>query len=151
MKKLILMQGAPGSGKSTVASDLAAYYRTWREIDAEIHSADIFWYKMIEPDKPEKYSYDERLAGRNHVWNQRNVLEAMQRQVEIIIVDNTNTLRKEAEPYKILGKMFDYEITAIRVDPGLEVCQARNAERSEDRKVPLHIVRDMHNRMENLL
>ena len=151
LKRLILMQGAPGCGKSTMASALAGYYRTWHELDVEVHSADNYWYTEVEPDQPEKYSWNPELSGRNHVWNQKRVLGAMMNEVQMIIVDNTNTLRKEAAPYVALAEMYGYEVSVVRVDPGVETCVERQADRPEDRRVPEEVIRAMHARMENLL
>ena len=148
MKQLILLQGAPGSGKSTVAEILRKANSGTN--NCEIHSADNYWYRMVGDD-PNKYSYDPELSGKNHVWNQRNVMSAMTRGVWVIIVDNTNTLRSEAVPYIAMAEFWGYEIQVVRVDPGVEVCVARNAERTEDRRVPEDVVRAMHARMENLI
>lgn len=150
VKKLILMQGAPGCGKSSMAAILNEHYLS-RGLRTEVHSADTYWYKVIDPGQPDTYSFDPSLSGKNHVWNQHNVLEAMESQIPVIIVDNTNTLRKEAAPYITLASMFGYEIMAVRVDPGVEECVKRNAARPEDRRVPEDVVRAMHARMENLL
>jgi len=152
MFKLILMQGAPGSGKSTMAARiLSSYMVDYDKRTGSIRSADEYWYKVVNPDDPHQYDYDPALAGKNHIWNQHRVLADMMESVNIIIVDNTNTLKKEANPYVVLAKMFDYEVESVRVDPGLEVCLARNALRPEDRRVPEEIVRTMHGRMESLL
>jgi predicted kinase len=150
MKKLILMQGAPGCGKSTNAQFIAEHHEH-RNRSVEIHSADCYWYRMVEPDQPEKYSWDSEMSGQNHIWNQKNVLYAMERGVDVIIVDNTNTMREEANPYLVLAQMFDYSVEVVRVDPGVEVCVARQAARPEDRRVPEEVIRKMHARMEDLL
>jgi predicted kinase len=144
------MQGAPGCGKSTHAAILQQYYNGL-DFECEIHSADRYWYEVVEPDKPEKYSWSTPMSGKNHVWNQKNVYDAMERGVPVIIVDNTNTMRKEAAPYVVMAGMFGYEVEAVRVDPGVDVCVARNSERPQDRQVPEDVVRRMHERMENLL
>lgn len=158
MKRLILMQGAPGCGKSTMASILMDFFgRTLPPrgvefyIGVTVRSADDYWYEVVEPDQPEKYSWNTELSGKNHVWNQHRVLEDMKDEIPVIIVDNTNTLRKEAAPYVVLAKMFGYSVEAVRVDPGVDVCVARQADRPEDRRVPEDVIRTMHGRMEDLL
>ena len=153
MRKLILMQGAPGCGKSTVAEILRRHYETSSlpVPKVAVESADNYWYEIIEPHLPEKYSWDSERSGQNHVWNQKLVLEDMQNGYDVIIVDNTNTLRKEALPYIGVAMMFDYEISVVRVDPGVDVCIARQAGRPEDRRVPEEVIRAMHARMEDLI
>lgn len=159
MKKLILMQGAPGCGKSTMADLLAKSYRLqetpsdsiFNRLHVVVRSADQYWYEVNEPDQPNKYSWNPELSGKNHKWNQFKVLDDMQNGFHVIIVDNTNTTRKEARPYVVLAEMFDYEVEVVRVDPGLDVCIARQADRPEDRRVPEEVIRSMHGRMESLL
>lgn len=156
MKKLILLQGAPGCGKSTMAQMLKEHYEQERDdvgfLTAKIYSADDYWYEVVNPHQPEIYSWNEELSGKNHVWNQRKVARDMASGgPDIIIIDNTNTTRKEAKPYIVLATIFDYEVEAIRVDPGVEVCVARQPSRGEDRRVPEEIVRAMHARMQSLL
>lgn len=153
MKKLILMQGAPGCGKSTMAEALRAHYLNFTKFqeDVTIRSADQFWYTQVEPEKPDTYSWKPEWRGRAHRWAQMEVLRDMQADIPVIIVDNTNTTRKEALPYRVMANTFGYEVEVIRVDPGVEVCVARQEDRPEDRRVPEEIVRAMHARMQDLI
>lgn len=152
MKRLILMQGAPGCGKSTMAETiLRDTLFSGLGLSADIFSADDYWYQVNKPEKPDEYSWDTSLSGKNHVWNQQRVLKAMQDEMDVIIVDNTNTLRKEAAPYIVLAQMYGYSVEAVRCDPGVDVCVARQSNRPEDRRVPEEVIRAMHARMENLL
>jgi tRNA uridine 5-carbamoylmethylation protein Kti12 len=150
VKKLVLMQGAPGCGKSTMAEMIVRHW-TSRGFSARSFSADDYWYEVVEPDQPDKYSWNPELSGKNHVWNQHRGLDAMQHDLPVIDVDNTNTLRKEALPYIVLAGMFGYGVEAVRIDPGVEVCIARQADRPEDRRVPEDVIRTMHERMQPLL
>jgi predicted kinase len=154
VKKLILMQGAPGCGKSTLAEALAQHYENTTPgplPKTAIRSADLYWYTQVEPEKPDVYSWHPEWRGRAHRWAQMEVLRDMQAAIPVIIVDNTNTTRKEALPYRVMANTFDYEVEVIRVDPGVEVCVARQADRPEDRRVPEEVVRAMHARMQDLI
>lgn len=127
-------------------------YNGGSPLTVKIYSADNYWYEVVEPHKPDTYSWRDELSGKNHVWNQKKVaMDMAAGGLDIIIIDNTNTTRKEAKPYIVLANIFGYEVEVVRVDPGVEVCVARQADRAEDRKVPEEIIRAMHARMQSLL
>jgi len=106
MKKLILMRGLPGSGKSTAAREIAAQHMTSdRGQSVAICSTDSYF---IEDDK---YVFRPEKLGVNHNANQDRVRDLMRVGVEVIIVDNTNTTNKEMKPYKDAAQRHGYDIT----------------------------------------
>lgn len=129
VKMLYIMQGIPGSGKSTIAQMIA------NATDGRIFSTDDLWY-----DEEGKYNFDPDLLGIKHKENQRLVTEAMVEGIESIIVDNTNIYQKDANIYIEMAEMFNYELTVIRVNTPLETALTRNAERPEDRQVPRDVI-----------
>jgi len=143
------MQGCPGSGKSRMAEVLRQYYENL-EVEAQIYSADRFWYECVGDDKG-RYDFVPELRYRAHQWCQQGVLGAMKIGIPVIIVDNTNTTKKEAVPYRVMANLFDYAVHVVRVDPGVEECIRRQASRPEDRRVPEDIIRTMHGRLETLI
>ncbi len=54
LKKAYLIQGLPSCGKTTFGQQKAA------EEGGECLSFDNFFYTVVEPDEPEKYSFDKR-------------------------------------------------------------------------------------------
>lgn len=103
MKTLIIMRGLPWSGKSYRAEELAGE-------EGQIFSTDEYWYKIYKPEEPDKYTWNPRFLADAHKWNRLRT----QRQIDIghplIIVDNTNTTKKELFPYADYAYWQDYKI-----------------------------------------
>jgi predicted kinase len=143
-KNLTIMQGIPGSGKSTVAKALAD------KTEAIIFSTDDFWYQR--GPNPLSYDYDPALSGNAHRWNQRRTAQEMAADDGgNIIIDNTNIKARDIRPYLSLAEIFEYEVQVVRVEVPLDVALDRNSRRSVDRQVPEEIIRRMHENMEKLL
>jgi predicted kinase len=87
-KRLILMRGLPGSGKSTKAKELAGE-------DGQIFSTDDFFCMNTDNE----YRFDGSKLGQAHSWNQRRSLEAMRAGIPIVVIDNTNTTIREMRSY----------------------------------------------------
>jgi predicted kinase len=138
-KILYLMQGIPGSGKSSMAAMIA------KQTDGMIYSTDDLWY-----DEKGKYNFDATRLGEMHRLNQRLVSEAMVDGTASIIVDNTNLTAAAIEPYVVLAQIHEYTIQVVRVECDLAVAVARNAMRPEDRRVPEPTLRNMAVKMANL-
>lgn len=146
MRKLYLMQGVPGSGKSTVAARIKA--GAWEETDKEpiILSTDDWRYGDCG-----HYVFDPVTNVEFHMACQRTCVDAMRLGIETIIIDNTNIEKWQAEPYFCLARMYGYEINVIRVDPGLAEAKRRNAQRPLERRVPDEVIESMYSKMETLL
>lgn len=148
MKKLIVMQGIPGSGKSTMASKIFQDFLEagGGKVDAMIFSTDDYWY-----DENKVYRYDPAAAVQAHRWNQRRVVQAMQDDVDLIIIDNTNIQKWQAAIYFTLADIYGYEKSVVSVQVPVEIAIARNAERPHDRRVPEDVLRKMHSELEPLI
>lgn len=88
MRKLVLIRGLPGSGKSTMAKSLKNFVHL---------ETDQFW-------GPE-YKFDVSKLGEAHVWCQdetRKWLKDFD-----VVVSNTFTTKKELRPYFEIAKEFD--------------------------------------------
>ena len=99
MKKLIIMQGIPGSGKSYTAKELAGD-------TGLILSTDDFWFQNPE----NKYIFDFSKIGMAHGWNKNRCREAMFEKHNLIIIDNTNTTKREWHPYEQMAKRNGYVV-----------------------------------------
>src|SRR3990167_9157499 len=95
MNQLIILKGLPGSGKSTKAKELAGEFGL-------ICSADNFFV-----GKDGVYSFKRENILDAHRQCKDDVVRAMINQTELIIVDNTNTMRWEYQFY--LDKAVQYQ------------------------------------------
>ena len=144
-KKLILMRGLPGSGKSFKAALLmGAAHLSSPAYTHNIFSTDDYW------EQNGKYIFVGRMIGVAHEWNQKRVKKALQAGVYTIIVDNTNTCWKEIKPYVDMAKEYGYKIelqeanTAWQFD--VEKCARRNIH-----SVPQGAIQRMMDRWEDTL
>jgi len=99
IKRLVLMRGLPGSGKSTKAREVAGE-------DVDIFSTDDFF---MNPDTG-KYEFDPKFLGKYHSMNVKRTAEAMEQGVTPVVVDNTNTRLFEMKQYVQLAQKYGYEV-----------------------------------------
>ncbi len=139
MKTLILMQGIPGSGKTSFAKTLVG-------TEARYFSTDDFW--MLNGE----YVFEPKLLGFAHSYTQHKAAIAMALDYyPTVIIDNTNITKADAQPYFDLAEKYGYEVEVISVQVPLQLALDRNDQRSEDRKVPVAKIVDMYIRMEKLV
>ena len=93
-KKMIIMRGISGSGKSTKARALGA--------DGVVLGSDDFW-------GPE-YDFDKSKIGEAHQWNQERVLDALQKGISPVVVDNTNCQFWEMKKYVEMAQEHGYDV-----------------------------------------
>ena len=91
------MRGVPGSGKSTKAKKLAG-------ANGVIYSTDDFFMKNGE------YVYDVKFIGENHEKNIKRTVEAMQKSLPLIIIDNTNVKMWEMKKYVEAADKYQYNV-----------------------------------------
>lgn len=133
-KKLIIMRGLPGSGKSTKARELFGE-------DIDIFSTDDFF---VNPETGE-YEFDAKLLGRNHGLNVKRTEEAMQNGVTPVIVDNTNTRLYEMKKYVQLAQKYGYDVEFHEPDTPWAWDVAELTKRNTH-GVPEHAIQRMFNR-----
>jgi predicted kinase len=141
---LYLMQGVPGSGKSTIARMIQESYGG----GAVILSTDDF---RLAPDG--SYTFDMAENAKYHQMCQRRAAELMQEGAPVLIIDNTNIQEWQAHPYLVLAEIWGYTVQVVSVDCGLYTAIERQKEREGlgDRAVPREVITDMYWRMERLL
>ena len=103
------MRGLPGSGKSTEARAIAIAAIETCAQEVAICSTDSFF--MVNGE----YQFDPDKLGDYHGANQHKVGRHMYMKTDVIIVDNTNTTRKEMKPYTDLAAAHGYEVTEVLV------------------------------------
>lgn len=122
MKRLILMRGLPGSGKSTETKKLAADHMYQGGKSVAVCSTDD--YHMIDG----KYVFQPAMLGQFHHLNLQDADLYMKINVQLIIIDNTNIKRRDMTRYQKSGKQLGYEVEEIIMDeeyliPGEEMTQ----------------------------
>lgn len=105
MRKLIIMRGLPGSGKSTKARALA-----------EQHGGQVFSTDDYFVGADGVYRFDGKRIAAAHEWNQERARSAMRDGVPCVIIDNTNTQAWEAREYCVAGTFHAYEIEFCEAD-----------------------------------
>lgn len=106
MPKLMLIIGAPGSGKSTMANKIKNERPEFA--DANIWEADMFF---VNPKNGE-YNWNLENLASAHRWCQIQTENDM-RDGNNVIVSNTSLRPRERKPYLLLAKKYNYEVEVI--------------------------------------
>jgi len=99
-KKLIIVRGIPGSGKTTFAEILSR----------AICCADDYFMRKG------KYVWKAEKVGTAHEWCQRKCRRFMKKQIDTIVVANTSTTEREMQPYFDLARQFGYSVFSVIVE-----------------------------------
>ncbi len=138
-KILYIMQGVPGSGKSTMADLIAGNSKA-----AVICSTDQLRYESGI------YVFDAAASAGLHQENQRRVCALLAGEMPVVIVDNTNIQCWHARPYVQLAKIWGYDIQIVRVQCPVETAIARQKNHPVSRRVPEATIKQMAESMEDL-
>jgi len=114
-----IMRGLPGSGKSTMAKNMAG-------ATGRVVSADDFF--MVDGE----YRFDVAKLGEAHGQCMRRAIEHVQRDVEApLVVDNTNISNVEIAPYVLLAQAYGWfpQILTLHSESAyiVSVCAKRNS------------------------
>jgi putative nucleotidyltransferase with HDIG domain len=134
--QLMLLIGAPGSGKSTIREQLVAQYP-----DLKVISMD---------DRRKELTGDTNDQSRNNEifgWQQRELRKAMEAR-QNTVVDATNTSRKLRRILWDIGRENGALCSAIYFDLSLDTLLERNSKR--ERRVPDDVVKRFYNTMQSI-
>jgi predicted kinase len=142
MKSAVIMRGLSGSGKTHLACSLMAK----ANLDDGLTNPyeDFVTVKVSADDtmmEGVRYNFRPEVLPTAHKNCQRNFLHALQSEVNLIIVDNTNIEAWEIAPYYTLAELFGYDVVIKWVVCPIETCIQRNVH-----KVPEQVIRGMCNR-----
>jgi tRNA uridine 5-carbamoylmethylation protein Kti12 len=114
MGLVIALRAIPGSGKSTFAKQLIERLSTGGQ-SVEVFSADDYFYELGKGE----YKFDFTHLPLAHGQCFRKFIEALQKGVDAVIVDNTNLSAWEISPYQLGAEAFgyDFKIKEIKADP----------------------------------
>lgn len=99
-KRLIIVRGLPGSGKSTFA----------RLLGRAVCTADDFFMRNG------KYKFNTQQLGQAHEWCKRKCKRFLQRKIDTVIVANTNVTERDLRDYLHLGVTYGYKIFSVIVE-----------------------------------
>lgn len=153
-KYCIVMRGIPGSGKSTTAKWIASlsgngsfwtkdhvlYYgiESENKVCSAIHSTDEYFVT------DGVYKYNMANIGKFHTRNFYAFKESMDRNIPLLIVDNTNTTRKEYQKYITVAEEAGYLVSLmVMPHPSLGIAAKRNVH-----NVPSDVIQKMLARWE---
>lgn len=132
MKRMILMIGVPGSGKTTLAKKIAE--KGFHYINADGIREELYGNAAEQGDREEVFN----------IFFQR--LEELMTVGTDVIIDNTNLNPKQRKPILERAEQFGYkDVQLWLLDVPLDVCLARN--KSRERVVPEDIIANMFNEL----
>jgi predicted kinase len=115
MKKVFILCGIPGSGKSTWAQKMQEECE-----QVKICSADYYFLKTGE------YKFDALKLGEAHGQCLKEFVQGILDEVPILIVDNTNTRIEEMSPYASLALAYGYELCIVYMRCVVQKAHDRN-------------------------
>uniref|UniRef100_A0A3P8TUS1 NEDD4 binding protein 2 n=1 Tax=Amphiprion percula TaxID=161767 RepID=A0A3P8TUS1_AMPPE len=138
-KLLVLLRGAPGSGKSTMARALLEH-----NPGGVILSTDDYYYRNGT------YQFDPTTLGEAHEWNHKRAKEAFMRGTKPIIIDNTNMQGWEMRPYVAQALKHGYKVLFREPDTWWKN-KPKELERRTTHNIPVEKIRRMLNGYERFV
>ena len=136
MRTLLLMRGAPASGKSQWIRD--------NNLEAYTLEADHFRMLLRSPSLGEDGWYISQ-EDNGPAWELLlDCLEKRMSNGDFVVLDATHTTSKAVNAYKDLLNKYKYTVYYYEPDTSLEECLARNAERTDYKRVPEQVIHRMH-------
>lgn len=103
MRRLVIMRGVPGSGKSTEARAIRDD-ATRLGFTAAVHSTDIYFTTKGV------YAFDPARLATNHEKNKRAAHRSMLSGINVVVIDNTNTTEGEYGDYVAMALDLGYSV-----------------------------------------
>lgn len=136
MRTLLLMRGAPASGKSQWIRD--------NNLEAYTLEADHFRMLLRSPSLGENGWYISQ-EDNGPAWELLlDCLEKRMSNGDFVVLDATHTTAKAINAYKELLNKYKYTVYYYEPDTSLDECLARNATRTDYKQVPEQVIHRMH-------
>ena len=143
MRTLLLMQGAPGSGKS--------YWIKENNLEQYTLSADNIRTMLSSPILNENGKMTITQKNDKYVWDLLfQILENRMKNGDFTVIDATHNNDKTIKRYKELCDTYKYTMFIKKIDTPLEQCLINNKNRYEYKNVPEDKIRLMYNRIQNM-
>lgn len=110
---MYILQGAPGTGKSTLAEGLC-HVATRAGHLCLVASTDDYFCVMDFHTRTCVYKFDREKLGEAHLWNQERVRRALELG-DSVVVDNTNIQAWQARPYVEMAVARKIPVVFIRL------------------------------------
>lgn len=110
-KTVIILRGAPGCGKSTLAATLFKL-AVFGGQTVEVCSADQFFYSTMDGT----YNFDKTRLGEAHGFCKTLFTEAILNNISLIILDNTNGIATDFKGYKKFAEISGYVVHVLVVE-----------------------------------
>ncbi|XP_071397189.1 NEDD4-binding protein 2 [Centroberyx affinis] len=130
-KVLVLLRGAPGSGKTTLARAMLEH----NPGGAVLCTDDYF-------SRHGEYHFEPTALGEAHEWNHKRAKEAFESGANPIIIDNTNMQGWEMRPYVVQALKHKYKVLFREPDTWWKN-KPRELERRTKHDVPVETIRRM--------
>lgn len=137
MKKMFIMRGLPGSGKSFLAKTIS------KENNAKIFSTDDFF--MMDG----KYNWNPGKLPAAHQWNQKRVEDEAISGFNMVI-DNTNLSKRDIKPYAEIAAKYGYEMEFVESNSSWALDPEELAQKNSH-GVPLDTIKKMIGRFDRKL
>lgn len=109
-KTVIINRAVSGSGKSTLSKCVTNALRA-KGLPVSVHSTDDFFMK------DGRYAFNLADLNENHLKNQKNFADALERGDDVVICDNMNLRPCHSEPYTNAARKYNYRIIFINFLP----------------------------------
>ncbi|EJJ6358848.1 AAA family ATPase [Staphylococcus pseudintermedius] len=142
MKQLVLLRGAPASGKSTFLKE--------NGLEPFALSPDVLRRQCSAPVVNELGQLVTSQENDGKVWKLLfEILEERMKNGDFIIVDATHSTAKLINKYKQLRASYGYRTYVVNFDTPLETCLERNKQRKEYEFVPEEAIENIHKRLKH--
>lgn len=140
MKKVIILVGAPGCGKSTRTANYLYLHKAYDpKSTSAVVSADHFFINLDTG----QYIFDRSRLHMAHLTCQHEFVDALVDGVGLVIVDNTNTVARDRKFYVDVARSHGYEVWLDVIEADAQTCFARNVH-----GVPLDAIEKMMARID---
>lgn len=133
-KKVWLLAGIPGSGKSTWAREQIAKY-------GGVHcSRDEIRFSLLKEDE-EYFSHENEVIN---IWHNKIIEAILNPEVRDVYIDATHLTEKARKKVLDILPKGEYEVITTFFNTPLDICLERNEQRTGRAYVPPQTIRNMY-------